>query len=164
MTNKAYLSQHVVFDESSFPAKEQAVALLPSQLSSTSNSAPHFIFPTLFTTSAIIPSSPNSDTFISSNIVLLPLSNESPPISDIPQPEPCPTPQSPHTLSLDTISPPSPPLSPSVPLPLREIAPPSNASFSPTNIPKTNSYPTTHPAPDTSLPASSLPPSQLSSS
>jgi transposase InsO family protein len=39
VTNKAYLSRHVVFDEASFPAKDQSASLLPSQLSSQGNSA-----------------------------------------------------------------------------------------------------------------------------
>jgi hypothetical protein len=43
VTNKAYLSRHVVFDESSFPAKKHVAALLPSQLSSSGKSDPFLL-------------------------------------------------------------------------------------------------------------------------
>jgi hypothetical protein len=45
ITNKAYLSRHVVFYETSFPAMDHVASLLPSQLATTSDST--FSFPIL---------------------------------------------------------------------------------------------------------------------
>jgi hypothetical protein len=46
VTNKVYLSRHVVFNEDSFPAKDQTVSLLPSKVCAQ-NDAP-FILPVRF--------------------------------------------------------------------------------------------------------------------
>jgi hypothetical protein len=45
VTNKAYLSRHVVFDETSFPAKDLATSHFPSRLHSTGDSP--FLLPTM---------------------------------------------------------------------------------------------------------------------
>jgi hypothetical protein len=45
VTNKAYLSRHVVFDEISFPAKDLATSHFPSRLHSTGDSP--FLLPTM---------------------------------------------------------------------------------------------------------------------
>jgi hypothetical protein len=46
VTNKVYLSRHVVFNEASFPAKDQAVSLLPSKVSAQGDVP--FILPVQF--------------------------------------------------------------------------------------------------------------------
>ena len=55
VTNKAYLSRHVVFDESSFPAKDHATSQFPSKLHSTGDSP--FPLPTI---SSFIDKSPTN--------------------------------------------------------------------------------------------------------
>jgi hypothetical protein len=62
VTNKVYLSRHVVFNEASFPAKDQAVSLLPSKVSAQGDVP--FILPVQFSplhlphTSASHPTNP----------------------------------------------------------------------------------------------------------
>jgi transposase InsO family protein len=140
VTNKAYLSRHVVFDESSFPAKEQATSLLPSQLFASGNSTPQLLSPSLFSIPAPASLSPNAD--ISSSIMPQQsptLSPEPvPPSTDTPEPlspepvppstdtpEPLPLLQEHHPSSLmpqqpPTLSPEPTPSSSSIPLPLPE--------------------------------------------
>jgi hypothetical protein len=87
ITSKVYLSRHIVFDETSFPAKDHTAALLPSQLPSTgdatltlplmpsfsSNSSPILLEslssaapsdPSSSTSAAVPPTSPSIDVIL----------------------------------------------------------------------------------------------------
>jgi hypothetical protein len=157
VTNRAYLSRHVVFDESSFPAKDQAATLLPSQLSSSGESPSTFLSLPLLNISSTAPATPSPPHTIlqpPSTVVLppaLPQPHTEPPSSDIPQPQNSSTPQSVHHLPPFTI------FSPPAPLSITEPTPASHCPDLPSSAP---TFPT-HSAPDSSLPSSSLPANQI---
>jgi hypothetical protein len=150
VTNKVYLSRHVVFDESSFPDKEQATSLLPSQLSLTGNST-HLLSPTLFTIPVVTSFSLDADTTSSPNPISQVLIKETSLTPPVPQEQPRPTPPFPFTLPHDTTSTSITSIFPSITTSLLEIIPQfDHLSPSPT-LPPTN--PTSSP----SLPSLPLP-------
>jgi len=111
-TNKVYLSRHVVFDEDSFPAKDQAVSPFPSKVCAQ-NDAP-FILPVQFpilnlpqTSSNFSPVSP-SPVALSSPPISPPIATSSPSRFQPPT-DPTPHIPQPHATS------PSPALSPPTP-------------------------------------------------
>jgi hypothetical protein len=176
VTNKVYHSRHVVFDESSFPAKDPATSLLPSQLPSTGISAPSCLYNPcslpVDTTSPIL------------NYVPLPTS-QSP--SDIPHPPsspvsalaslPVPAPSSPvpAPASPSALPPPFPDSAPvSLPASALEFLPvpssptptPHSLEFNPNSVTSSASLPSTYPLLPASdpFPAPLLPSSPPSSS
>ena len=66
VTNKAYLSRHVVFDESSFSTKDHAILQFPSRLHSTGDSP--FLLPTISSFIDESPTNTNSITQQSSTV------------------------------------------------------------------------------------------------
>jgi len=122
VTNKVYLSRHVVFDESSFPDKEQATSLLPSQLSLTGNST-HLLSPTLFTIPVVTSFSLDADTTSSPNPISQVLIKETSLTPPVPQEQPRPTPPFPFTLPHDTTSTSITSIFPSITTSLLEIIP-----------------------------------------
>jgi transposase InsO family protein len=150
VTNKVYLSRHVVFNEDSFPAKDQAVSLLPSKVCAQ-NDAP-FILPVQFlvlnlpqTASNFSPVSP-SPAAPSSPPISPPIATSSPSRS---QPPAAPTPHipQPHAASPSPVLSPTAPsladpclphsssisLQPSSPSPTTSIPPPPSVSLLPPN-------------------------------
>jgi len=161
VTNKAYLSRHVVFDETSFPAKDPAASLLPSQLSSQGNSALSLLSTSLLPTAILPADSPSTTTPTPSSVPLPqasslvpdPLSNtasDSSPVSTQPLPT---TPLSNTFLSVPNLSPPDFPS----PASASEATPPSSFPADSSSIPL--SSPTA--APTLPLPIPSMPSSQV---
>jgi transposase InsO family protein len=155
VTNNAYHSRHVVFDETSFPAKDQATSLLPSQLPVTGKSVPSFLhYPQLHITAnpplvssltdSISPSSPLSSPEPTPS-TLPSTSEDSPPNT----PSSAPRPSLPESHSPDAASSSLLPSSHSLPDPDSHL----------TSTPCSDSAPSPIPAPAQSssiLPASTL--------
>jgi hypothetical protein len=59
VTNQAYLSKHVIFDEDSFPAKDQATAQLPSKVNAQGDTS---FLPVLLPFECLLPVEPDSNT------------------------------------------------------------------------------------------------------
>jgi hypothetical protein len=59
VTNQAYLSKHVIFDEDSFPAKNQATAQLPSKVNAQGDAS---FLPVSLPFECLLPVEPNSNT------------------------------------------------------------------------------------------------------
>jgi len=141
ITSKVYLSRHVVFDETSFPIKDHAAALRPSQLSSTGDvPIPLPLLPTISPTSPLPTTTPCS--------LDLPLSHSSTPsLSPIVELQDPPIASSLHPVPI---------LSPSVPIPsnsptsdpknIMSSDPPSNPFVLPNDPSSITSYPAPSPA------------------
>jgi len=144
VTNKVYLSRHVVFNEASFPAQDQAVSLLPSKVSAKGD-AP-FILPVHFPSIHLPSTQSPSPSFATCT------SPASPPLSSpLPPPAASPQPTSPDTLSPIFPSPPTSPttsptsLSPSLqPLSISPLIPsfpnPPTSTFD-TSLPLSATFP-----------------------
>jgi len=121
VTNKAYLSRHVVFDETSFPAMDHATSLFPSQLAAQGNSSVSFpLFSLPLTTPDFAPASLQPSVPLEPTLDL-PTSPQPPAAPSLPSD----TSSAPDPTSLDYATAPLPAVFPADPLPSSINAPTS---------------------------------------
>jgi len=148
LTDKVYLSRHVIFDEHSFPAKEHAALKLPSRINASSDSP--LLLPVSFPAPPSFTCSPSATTNTPASEALAP--HDSTPLSTPSPPVPPLEPSLSSSTRADSASsnvPPSnatpavPPLPPAATLPLTTIeAVPFSISLpSPTAVPPPPSHP-----------------------